>query len=152
MAEEVKKFTLINPFEYEREHIKEILVRRLCVDAGYYRKTAEHIIEHTNNLFGGVFKRAAQAEIVSSTILFSYNVYISPAEIGRIKTLKDLVIAVGNEAKKKGVSLELNEDAYNKSINLGATPRIKKISKREIENRNWYGLYNSDYYEPGGNY
>lgn len=148
----MKKFKLINSFEYEREHIKEILVRRLCVDAGYYRKASEHIIEHTNNLFGGVFKRAAQAEIVSSTILFSYNVYISPADIGRIKTFKDLVIAVGNEAKKKGVSLELNEDAYNKSINLGSTPRIKKYSKNWIAEENLARGRLSRYYLHNGNY
>ena len=152
MAEKVKKFKLINPFEYEKGHIKEILVRRLCVDAGYYRKTSEHIIEHTNNLFGGVFKRAAQAEIVSNTILFSYNVYISPAEISRIKTLKNLVLAVGNEAKKKGISLELNEDAYNKSINLGRSPRIKKYSKNWIAEENLSRERLSRYYENRGIY
>ena len=148
MAEEVKKFTLINPFEYERERIKEILVRRLCVDAGYYRKAAEHIIEHTNNLFGGVFKRAAQAEMVSNAISRSYGVYISPGLIGQVKTLDDLIKLIKDEYSE----VFLNRKEYNEVLKYGPTPRIKKISKREIENRNWYGWYNSDYYEPGGNY
>ena len=148
MAEEVKKFTLFNSFDYERKNIKEILVRRLCVDTGYNRNTSETIIEHTKNLFGGVFKKIAQAEMVSHEIIKSYDVYISPGLIGQVKTFDDLI----NLIKGKYNKVSLNRKEYDEVLKLGATPRIKKISKREIENRNLYGWYNSDYYEPGGNY
>jgi hypothetical protein len=148
MAEEVKKFTLFNSFDYERKNIKEILVRRLCVDTGYNRNTSETIIEYTKNLFGGVFKRIAQAEMVSNAISRSYGVYISPGLIGQVKTLDDLIKLIKGEYSE----VYLNRKEYDEVLKFGPTPRIKKISKREIENRNWYGWYNSDYYEPGGNY
>ncbi len=133
MAEEVKKFTLFNSFDYERKNIKEILVRRLCVDTGYSRKTSETIVENTKNLFGGVFKRIAQAVMVSNAISRSYGVYISPGSIGQVKTLDDLIRLIKGEYRE----VSLNKEEYDEVLKLGATPRAKRFSKRELAYRNW---------------
>ncbi len=133
MAEEVKKFTLFSSFDYERKNMKEILVRRLCVDAGYSRKTSETIVENTKNLFGGVFKRIAQTEMIINAISKSYGVYISPGSIGQVKTLDDLIRLIKGEYRE----VSLNKEEYDEVLKLGATPRAKRFSKRELAYRNW---------------